>query len=212
MKEWNTSESGREEQGNLEDRLSTYYGPALPEQALPPTSWVQLRSRLLRQRSFRHQSFRISGRPGRRTGFMHLPRVSHGGAVPVYIQDAFERIVHEARLSRTTDMLHCTFKRRVRIPSVRVSYWGKRKIHLLLPARPSRSLEPAELNVLLASGLATHLLLFERKPPFGLVRMLIIWACLLALIALALVDRDHFEFILFPIAVILLVILFCTLV
>ena len=143
---------------------------------------------------------------------MHFPRFSYDGAIPDYIQNAFERIAHEARLPYTPEMLHCTIKKQGRIPSVRVSYWGKRRIHLLLPATPMRSLEPAELNVLLASGLATHLLLFERKPPLRFVRMLIIWACLLALIALALVGRDHFAFILFPIAILFLLILICTLV
>lgn len=212
MKEWNTFESGREEQGNLEDRLSAFYGLELPEQPLPPRSWVQLRSRLPRQRSFRRRSFRISGRPRRRIRFMHFPRFSYGGAMPVYVQDAFERIAHEAGLPFTPEMLNCTYKKQVRIPSVRVSYQGKRRIHLLLPATPSRSLEQEELNVLLAAGLAKHLLLFERRPPFGLVRMLIIWACLLALIALVMVGRQHSVFIVFPIAVILLAVLFWTLV
>jgi hypothetical protein len=145
-------------------------------------------------------------------GLIHLLRVSYGGTIPTYIQDAFERIAHEARLPYTPDMLHCTFKKQVRIPSVRVSYWGKQKIHLLLPASPARSLESAELNVLLASGLAWHVLLFERKPPFGLVRMLIMWACLLALLTLTPIDWQHFGFILFPIAMILFAILLSTVV
>ncbi len=212
MKEWNTSDKKHGEPGSLEDRLSAYYGPELPAQPLPPASWVQLRSRLPYKRSFRRRSLRSLRISRRRIRFMHLPRSSSGGTIPVYILDAFERIAHEARLPFTPEMLHCTFKRQVRLPSVRVSYWGKRKIHLLLPVSLSQSLEPAELNVLLASGLACHRLLFERKLPFGLVRMLPVWACLLALIALCVVGWRHFEFIMFPIAVILIAILFYTLV
>jgi hypothetical protein len=212
MKEWNTSESGQEDRGNLEDRLAAYYGPELPEQPLSTTSWVQLRSRLPRQRSFRHRSFRLSGRPRRRIRFMHFPRLSYGGAMPVYVQDAFERIVHEAGLTSTPEMLHCTYKKQVQIPSVRVSYWGKRKIHLILPATMTRSLEPEELNVLLAAGLAKHLLLIERRLPFGLVRMLTIWTCLLALIVLDLDGRQQSMVITFPIATILIVVIFWVLV
>ncbi len=211
MKEWNTSETGREEQGNLEDRLAAYYGPELPAQPLPPTLWMQLRSRMPHRRSFRHRPFRISGRPRRRVRFMH-PRFSYGGAMPVYVQDAFERIVHEARLPLTSEMLDCSYRKQVRIPSVRVSYRGKRKIHLLLPAMPSRSLEQEALNVLLAAGLARHLLHFERRPPFGLVRILIIWACLLALITLVLVGRQQSVFVVFPIAAILIAVLLWALV
>ncbi len=212
MKERNTFETGGEEQGNLEDRLAAYYGSKLPEQPLPPASWVQLRSSLRRQRSLRHQPSRISGRRRRRIRFMHFPRFSYGGAIPVYVRDAFEHIAHEARLPYTSEMLHCTFKKQVHMPSVHVSYWGKRRIHLLLPASSSRSLEPEGLNVLLAAGLAKYLLLFERRPPFGLVRMLIIWTCLLALIVLVLFGRQDSVFIVFPIAIILLAMLFCTLV
>jgi len=208
MNEWNTSETEREERGNLEDRLSAYYGPTLPEQPLPPTSWVQLRSHLRRQHSLRQQSFHMPRRR-RRVRFKHLPRVSYGGAIPVYIQDAFERIAYDARLPYTPDMLHCTFKKQIHLPSVRVSYWGKRKIHLVLPASPARSLEPVELNVLLASGLASHLLLFERKPPFGLVRMLIIWACLVALLMLIPIGWQYFDAKIFPIAAMLFAILLC---
>ncbi len=212
MKQWNSFETGREAQGNLEDRLTAYYGQELPPQELPPTSWMQLRSRLPRQRALQRQSFRPVHRPRRHMRFIHFPHFSYGGAIPIYVQDAFEYTARQARLPFIPDMLHCTYKKQVRIPTVHVSYWGKRKIHLLLPATMMRSLEPEELNVLLATGLAKHLLLFERRPPFGLVRMFILWACLLALIALVLIGRQDSVFIVFPIAVILLVVLFGTLV
>ncbi|HVB23040.1 MAG TPA: hypothetical protein VNG51_13945 [Ktedonobacteraceae bacterium] len=208
MNEWNTSETERDERGNLEDRLSAYYGPTLPEQPLPPTSWVQLRSHLRRQHSLRQRFFHMPKRR-RRVRFKHLPRVSYGGAIPVYIQDAFESIAHEAQLPYTADMLHCTFKKQIGIPSVRVSYWGKRKIRLILPAPLSRPLEPAELNVLLASGLASHVLRFERKPPYGLVRMLVIWACLVALLMLIPIGWQYFDAKIFPIAMMLFAILLC---
>ena len=206
MKERNTPERKHGEQATLEDRLSAYYGQEIPERPLPAASWYRLQARLPRQRPHRHWPLHIRRR---RIRFIHVPRNSYGSTAPVYVQDAFNRIAHEARLPYTPAMLHCTFKKQVCIPSVRVSYWGKRKIHLLLPASPLRSLEPAELNVLLASGLACHLL-FGRKPPFGFVRMLTMWVCLLALIALLLVSWQRPAFIMFPIAVILLAMLLCT--
>lgn len=210
MKEWNTSDKKHGEPGSLEDRLSAYYGSELPVQPLSSASWVRLQSRLSPQQSFRGRflrSFRVSRR---RIRFMHHPRFSYDGTIPVSIQDAFEYIAQEARLPCTSEILHCTFKGQVRLPFVRVSYWGKRKIHVCLPALPFHPLEPIELNVLLASGLATHALLFERKVPFGLVRMCIMWVCLLALIALCAVGWHHFDVTVFPIATILIAILLCT--
>jgi hypothetical protein len=207
MNEWNTPE--RKHETSLDDQLAAYYWQEIPEQPLPPAAWHKLRAKLPRQRPFRYRPLHIRRRCIR---FIHVPPISYGGAAPVYIQDAFNRIAHEAQLPYTSAMLHCTFKKQVRIPSVRVSYWGKQKIHLLLPASPTSSLEPSELNVLLASGLACYLCLFERKPPFGLVRMLTVWVCLLALIALILVGWHKFTPAVFPIAVILLAILLCTLV
>ena len=210
MKEWNTSDKKHSEPTSLEDRLSAYYGPELPAQPLSSVSWVQMQSRLSHQQSFRRHSLHSFRVFRRRIRFMHHPRFSYDGTNPVYIQEAFEHIAHEARLPFTSEILHCAFKEQVRLPSVRVSYWGKRKIHLLLPSSPFRSLEPVELNVLLASGLATHALLFERKVPFGLVRIFIMWACLLALIALCAVGWHHFDVTFLPIATMLIAILFCT--
>ena len=207
MNEWNTPQS--KHGPSLDDQLAAYYGQQIPEQSLPPAAWHKLRARLPRQRPFRYWPLHIRRRVIR---FTHVPRRSYSGAAPAYIQDAFNRIAREARLPYTSAMLHCTFKKQIRIPSVRVSYWGKQKIYLLLPASPMGSLEPAELDVLLASGLASHRCLFERRPPFGLVRMLTMWVCLLALIALILVGWHKFAPVMFPIAVILLAILLCTVV
>lgn len=205
MNEWNTPQS--KHATSLDDQLAAYYGQEIPEKSLPPAAWHKLRAKLPRQRPFRYWPLHIRRR---RIRFIHVPRISHGSSAPVYIRDAFNRIAHEARLPYTSALLHCTFKKQVRIPSVRVSYWGKQKIHLLLPASPTSSLEPAELNVLLASGLACHVCLFERKPPFGLVRMLTMRVCLLALIALMLVGWHKFTPIILPIAVVILAILLCT--
>ncbi len=207
MNEWNTPQS--KHGTSLDDQLAEYYGQEIPEQPLSPAAWHKLRARLPRQRPFWYWPIHMRRRVVR---FIHVPRNSYGGAAPIYIQDAFNRIAREAHLPYTAAMLHCTFKKQVRLPSVCVSYRGRHQIHLLLPASPSRSLEPAELNVLLASGLASHVCLFERKPPFGLVRRTIVWVCLLALIALILVGWHKSAPIMFPIAFVLLAILFCTLV
>ena len=206
MNEWNTFENRREEQRDLEERLSAYYGPALPPQPLPSTSWVQLQSRLARPRSLRRRMFR---RHGRKARVIRNPRFAREGMTPAYISDAFERIAHEAQLPYTSDMLRCIFKE-IPGPLLHVSYWGKRKIHLLLPAHMYRPFESSELNVLLASGLATYVLLFERKVPFGFVRLLIIWGCLLALLALVLVGRQQGGGVVFPVALIILAILIGT--
>src|ERR1700719_3177772 len=95
MKEWNTPERKHGEQGTLEDRLGAYYGQEIPERPLPATSWYKLHARLPRQRPYRHWPFHIRRR---RIRFIHVPRNSYSSTVPVYVQDAFNRIAHEARL------------------------------------------------------------------------------------------------------------------
>ncbi len=85
----------------------------------------------------------------------------------------------EARFPRTSSMLACAYKPRLRPPQVRVMLLAKRKIRLKLPIDPA-ALEPAELDVLLATGLARYL--HMRRPAYAIKRflgyslLLLVWA------------------------------------
>src|SRR6266568_4846904 len=145
MYEWKPLEKGQREQAGLEKRLSAYYGPELREQPLPESSWIRLSSTLGPQTSSRR--WRIPR--------LHIRRVQRR-SVPAYIQTAFSRILHEARLPWSSSSLHCRFIANVRVPSVRVSLFARRNIRLTLPSNLAQSVEPSELDVLLATGLARY--------------------------------------------------------
>lgn len=196
MNEWNIPEPRHE--GTLEDlnsQLTSYYGPRLPEQPLPPEAWYILSARLSRQQTPR-RAFKYL-RPPR----IRFRRYSRYTPVPAYIQEAFERIAYEAHQSFMPFMLRCTYNDRTRIPYTRVSGGKTRAIHLVLPASPLVALESAELNLLLASGLACHLLLCEQKRAFVFARLLVVCACLIALLWLLLFGERHLALMIFPIAI-----------
>src|SRR5207248_6446308 len=163
MNERDSVEKEERESQSLDDRLKAYYGPALQEQPLPSSSWLRLRSQLGSQRSPRRQfgrrwRLRMHGFRGRRTA-------------PAFIQSAFARITYEARLRYAPSILSCSFQSGVRVPLVRVFLLGRRKIRLILPLEVARSVEPAELDVLLATGLARYLCI--RKPAYAVSRLLL---------------------------------------
>ncbi|MBV9259121.1 MAG: hypothetical protein JO215_13990, partial [Ktedonobacteraceae bacterium] len=132
---------------DLEQRLVAYYGPRLREQPLSQNSWHQLRRKL-------KQSARRRAHLGRhirhyRSGVVRQP-------VPEYVRTAFNRVAYDAHVSYTSSVLLCTFKRRVRTPSVHASFYGKQPIRLILPVDTERSLPLSGLNVLLATGVARY--------------------------------------------------------
>lgn len=168
MYEWKSSERGDKEQAELEERLAAYYGPRLREQPLPASSWRRLQSQLGSQpsRKFRRLRLRLRYHP-------HRPRRS----MPAYIQEAFAHIVQEARLSRAP-VLDCAFKFRLRAPGVHVPLLRRQAIKLILPSDGVLSIEQAELDVLLASGLARYLCI--RTSWYVPLRLLLVTLSLLA--------------------------------
>ena len=175
MNERDSVEKEERERESLDDRLRAFYGPPLQEQPLSSSSWQRLCSQLDSQRSPRRQfrpRWRLHRFRGRRTA-------------PAFIQDAFSHITYEARLPYTPSILSCSFKFGERVPVVRVFLLGRRKIRLKLPLDATQSMEPSELDVLLATGLARYLCM--RKPMYAasrlLLRSLIPLACIILLLA-----------------------------
>ena len=189
MKEQNFGKSKQQEPVDLEKRLRAYYGPQLREQPLSQTSWQNLRLRLGSQED-----------TGRRHHFSwRFPRKRSRAFVPTSIQDAFARIAYEARIPTKPSMLRCSLKPDVREPAVRSSWFGRRKIRLILPLNTVAMMGQAELDVLLATGLAR--LISSRKLIYTLGRLLLAVMVLIASIVLILSWMQHLLFIGFPLAI-----------
>jgi hypothetical protein len=189
MKEQNFGKSKQQEALDLEERLTAYYGPQLREQPLSQTSWQNLRLRLGSQED-----------AGRRDRFIWcLPRKRSRAYVPTSIQDTFARIAYEARVPSRPSMLRCSLKPHVREPAVRGSWVGRRKIRLILPLNAVAAMEQAELDVLLATGLARSI--GARKPIYTLGRLLLSGVVLIASIALILSWMHHVALVGFPLAI-----------
>src|SRR5260370_23237472 len=86
MEEHHSRQKKQAEPGDVEQRLSAYYGSPLPEQPLSPAAWHAMRQRLGVQASARcRRGFRL-----------RLPRKRSRAFVPTAIQEAFARIASEA--------------------------------------------------------------------------------------------------------------------
>ncbi len=191
MKEQNFGKSKQQEQEpvDVEQRLTAYYGPQLPEQPLSQDSWQNLRLRLASQED-----------TGRRRRFRwHLPRKRLRADVPTYIQDAFARIAYEAHVPTKPSMLRCSLKPQVHEPAVNSSWFGRGKIRLLLPLNAGTTMGQGELDVLLATGLARSIC--ARKPTYTLCRLLLAGIVLIAWITLILFWMHHLPLVGFPIAI-----------
>lgn len=168
-------ESG--EQSTLDERLSAYYGPPLREQPLATSSWEAVRAQLAPRRSLKRQ-------------FVHMFRRRHTQrrTVPALIQNAFAHIAYEARLPYAPSMLAYRLKFAAQVPAVHVSLLSKHPIKLILPVNMVHSIEPAELDALLATGLARYLCM--RKPAYTLLRLLLSSLLLLVCVLLALFQQN----------------------
>ena len=191
MKEHNVGKSKQQELFDLEKRLNAYYGPPLREQPLSASSWQHLRLRLGSQK--------IAERGGR----IHrlLRRTRARSDVPTAIKDAFARITYEAHIPYNPSILRCRLILRAQEPVVRVSWLGKRTIRLLLPVNAITTMEQAELDVLLAAGLARSMC--ARKPTYRLGRLLMVCVVLMAWIALILFWIHHAPLIGLPLVMML---------
>ncbi len=189
MKEQNFGKSKQQEALDLEERLTAYYGPQLREQPLSQTSWQNLRLRLGSQEDAR-----------RRRGFhWRFPRKRSRAYVPESIQDTFARIAYEARVPSRPSMLRCSLKPHTHEPAVRGSWFGRRKIRLILPLNAVSTMEQAELDILLATGLARSI--GARKPIYMVGRLLLAGVVLIASIALILSWMHHAALVGFALAI-----------
>src|ERR1700694_1303159 len=191
MNEQNLNTSEQPEPFDLEQRLTAYYGPQLREQPLSQASWQYLRLELASQEGTRR----------RRRFHWRLPYRRSRAHVPTSIQEAFARIVYEARVPATQSMLRCSQKPRRHEPAVRGSWLGRRKIRLLLPLHSLVTMGQAELDVLLATGLARSI--GARKPAYMLGRLLLIGLLLIACLTLILFWLRHMPLVGLPVALLL---------
>lgn len=176
---------------DLEERLRAYYGPQLREQPLAQASWQHLRSQLGAQ----------EGISQRRRFHRHFARRRSRAFVPTFIQEAFARIVNEARIPSTHATLRCTLQPSRREPAARVSWPGRRKIHLLLPLNALITMGQAELDVLLATGLARSVA--ARKLAYSLGQILLAVLLILACVALVLSWLRHMPLVGIPVALLI---------
>jgi hypothetical protein len=190
MREWK-QESRDGEQSNLEERLSAYYGPQLREQPLSTASWQHLRSQLGPQRP---------ARKWRKPGMDRIRR-RNDRSDPAYIRETYYRILHAAHLFYPASMLQCSFSARTRMPSVRISSFGRKKIKLTLPAAAEILISQPELDVLVATCLARYQCI--RKPKQVLSSVLLIIALLLSLVSAIFFALQERLIFLIPIAIML---------
>jgi hypothetical protein len=193
MKEQNFDKSQQQKPLDLEQRLTSFYGPPLRDQPLSSSSWQNLRLRLDSQAD------------ARRKLHFHwpLPQRRSRTAVPAFILDAFSHVSYVSRMPYMPSMLRCSLQPQIHEPIVRNSWLGRRKIRLLLPLNAGITMGQAELDVLLATGLARSI--YARKPVYVLARFLLICVVLLASITLTLLWTHHLPlpFIGIPIAIML---------
>ncbi|GCE28729.1 hypothetical protein KDA_42130 [Dictyobacter alpinus] len=134
---------------DVEQLLSVYYGPLLPEQPLAPAAWMNVREQLQRRRRVR----------------LHIPSWPERARrpvrrIPVYVQESYTEIARGAHIrQRWPDpRLRYRLRRRGDLPRVRVALLWPRVIQLNAVRGRERILDQVELDVLLASGLARYLL------------------------------------------------------
>ncbi len=129
---------------DVERRLSAYYGPALPAHPLSEVAWLRLREQLSAPARSRRSRWRLAARAHAR------PRPP----VPMELQHIYATLLLQANHRRPAPDLRCQFRRRPLQPRVSASTLGRGRISLLLPRENWRALQKAELDMLLAAGLA----------------------------------------------------------
>ena len=189
MNKQNFDKSKQQEPRDLEERLTAYYGPQLREQPLSQTSWQNVRLRLGTQES---------PEPGR-SFHWRFPRKRSRAYVPASIQDTFARITYQARVPSRPSMLRFTLKPNVHEPAVHGSWFGRRKIRLILPLNAAITMGQAELDVLIATGLARSI--SARKPIYTLGRLLLTCVVLIASLVIILFWIHHVAFVGIPLAI-----------
>jgi hypothetical protein len=191
MKEHDYNTNEQAGSTDLEGRLRTYYGPQLREQPLAQASWQNLRRQLGAQE-----------RPRQRYRFHRLfARRRTRANVPIAIRHTFARIVSEARIPARHTQLRCSLEPRRREPAVRLSWPGRRGIRLLLSLQALTTMGQAEMDVLLATGLARSV--GARQPRYRLGQFLLAGLLMLACAALILFWLHHLPLVGLPVALVL---------
>jgi hypothetical protein len=189
MKEQNSDKNKPQGPFDLEQRLTSYYGPPLQEQPLSLSSWQNVRLRLGSQEGTERRSrFRWP-----------LRRKKIQADVPTSIQSAFAYISYEARIPYRPSMLRCRITPQIHEPAIHGSWLGRRSIRLFLPVNAVTTMGQTEFNVLLAAGLARSI--YARKPTYTFGRLLLAGVVLIAGITLILFWMHHFPLIGLPLAV-----------
>jgi hypothetical protein len=127
----------------LDERLSSFYGPLLKEQPLAQTTWTDMQRKLGPQPRARN-----------RQAWKHLLRRRKRQPIPEYIRGAYMHITYAARMSHPLPALQCAFKPEA-VPDVHVPVRLKPSIHVTLPSAVTE-IDGAILDTLLATGLARH--------------------------------------------------------
>lgn len=197
MQEWPSENKKIEAHNTLEGRLSAYYGPVLPEQPLSSSSWLHLSSQLGPHRT---------GKRWLRPRWRMTPRRA-SQTLPFSVQEALARIAFQADMLSTAQKVQCTYKPRIRVPSVHISLLRKQAIRLTLPTQIERSPSQAELDVLLASGLARYT--YICKPAYAVIQLLL--STLLLLLLLTTILIAIYGHITFPPVMLLLIACLCIL-
>lgn len=191
MKEHDFDANEQTGSSGLEQRLRAYYGPQLREQPLSQASWQHVRLQLGTQES-----------PRRRRRFHRLFMSRRSRAyVPTSLQQAFAHLAYEAGIPSTQVKLRCSLEPQRREPAVRVSWLRRRKIRLLLSLSTLNSMGQAELDALLATGLARSL--GARKPVYRLGQLLLATLLLLACVAFVLFWLQHMPLVGFSVVLLL---------
>jgi hypothetical protein len=146
----------------VDERLSAYYGPALPSHSLSEAAWLRLRDQLEMPGLSRFR-----------------PSLPSRQAMPVELLHGYAALLLQTNYRHPAPALRCRFTTRRVPPRVRSGGLGRGSIKLVLPRENWQTLQKAELDLLLAAGLARH---------SGSVRLLVLLpralfaACLLVLL------------------------------
>lgn len=129
---------------DMEERLTAYYGPALPPHALSEAAWLQVRAQLdVTRRVSSHE---------RRVRWPGFARLRSKQTIPPNLRRVFVELLAQINYRRPQPVLRCSFNARLSQPHVQTSPLGRGHIQLALPER--LTLQQIEVEVLLAAGLA----------------------------------------------------------
>ena len=182
---------------DVEQRLTAYYGPALPSHPLPTAAWLRTREQLGPQVRPRRNPVAWPGRIALRAR----------QAVPLDIQQMYATLLLQTNYRRSAPNLRVQFRVREAQPRVSAGALGRGRISLLLPREYWQTLHKAELDMLLAAGLArcrsvsrtllllcralfaVSLLLVLAAVPFSSVDRRALWVCLIAFVCCLVTGR-----------------------